>query len=136
MRKKREEEAAEAWRKEQAEKRAEEQRRHEERERQKIIEKARRHREQPRHSNFTEGSTRQTCTATCRHDGWWGKVQGRTACPECQEGWTYLLQCPSCEMKACPRCQAAIRPRMNGKAHPCPGPRVRIPSPNDWYGYF
>jgi hypothetical protein len=32
-------------------------------------------------------------------------------CPECSEFWTYLLQCPNCQMKACPRCQGAIRRR-------------------------
>ncbi|KAH8742516.1 hypothetical protein F5883DRAFT_596167, partial [Diaporthe sp. PMI_573] len=46
------------------------QRRYEERERQRIIKEARRHQEQARHFDFTEQSSRQTCTSTCRHDGW------------------------------------------------------------------
>ncbi|KAH8744252.1 hypothetical protein F5883DRAFT_590396, partial [Diaporthe sp. PMI_573] len=133
QRENRDREAAEALRKQQAEARAAEQRRYEERERQRIIEEARRHQEQARHFDFTERSSRQTCTSTCRHDGWWTKVQGRTACPKCQGSWTYLLQCPGCEMKACPRCQAAIRPRLNQRTPPRPGPRVRIPSPG--FGY-
>jgi hypothetical protein len=47
--------------------------------------------------------------ANCRHDGWWPKVQGRTRCPKCSGRWKYLLQCPGCEMKACPKCQSDIR---------------------------
>ncbi|KAG8163970.1 hypothetical protein KVR01_005888 [Diaporthe batatas] len=125
--KKREEEAAEALRKKQAEARAAEQRRYEEAERQRIIEEnLRRNRQHTTYSDFARGST-----AACHHGGWWAKVQGRTACPKCQESWTYLLQCPSCEMKACPRCQAAIRPRRNRG-----GPRVRIPSPNVGFDDF
>lgn len=37
--------------------------------------------------------------ASCRHDGWWPKVEGRTECPRCDETWTYLLKCPSCQRK-------------------------------------
>ncbi|KAF7953181.1 hypothetical protein EAE96_006396 [Botrytis aclada] len=49
----------------------------------------------------------------CRHGGWWSKIEGRDECPRCCESWTYLLQCPTrgCRMKACPKCQADIRPR-------------------------
>ncbi|KAF2759180.1 DnaJ-domain-containing protein [Pseudovirgaria hyperparasitica] len=47
----------------------------------------------------------------CDHGGWWPKVHGRAACPRCYETWTYLLQCPGCVLKACPRCQSTIRPR-------------------------
>lgn len=53
-------------------------------------------------------------TGTCRHEGWWPKIQGRSDCPRCYESWTYLLKCPGCGMKACPRCQAAVRPAWNG----------------------
>ena len=56
----------------------------------------------------------QASEILCGHDGWWSKVQGRTACPECDVIWTYLLQCPGCNMKACPKCQYTIRPRRNG----------------------
>lgn len=81
--------------------------------------------------NQYEDNNRYTSTAACIHDGWWPKVQGRTArtaCPRCGELWTYLLQCPECNMKACPRCQAAVRPRRRRQ-------RQRSPSPTfmDWY---
>ncbi|KAH9208348.1 DnaJ domain-containing protein, partial [Leptodontidium sp. 2 PMI_412] len=120
QREKREREAAEAFRKQQAEERAAAQERQEEHARkwQKILaDEAQKRREQDAHFNrpeylFTaEGSTRQASTSTCQHNGWWSKVQGRTACPECNDIWTYLLQCPGCSMKACPKCQGAIRRR-------------------------
>ncbi|OAL06638.1 DnaJ-domain-containing protein [Phaeosphaeriaceae sp. SRC1lsM3a] len=79
------------------------------------------------YSVFFGESTSQTRRASCRHDGWWPKVQGRTACPECSEFWTYLLECPGCDMKACPKCQAAVRPRRQRAP-----PRVRTPSPDFW----
>lgn len=60
----------------------------------------------------------------CTHAFWWNKVQGRRACPECRENWSYLLQCPGCALNACPRCQAALRPRL-----PRREPHVRLPSP-------
>ena len=66
------------------------------------------------YTNLPEESTRHANTSsstTCRHDGWWPKVQGHTACPKCDDIWPYLLRCPGCKMMACPRCQAAIRPR-------------------------
>jgi hypothetical protein len=137
QREKREREAAEALRKQQAEERAAEQKRREEQARkwQKIIDDNTKNcREQyahpkPPESFFTaEESIRQASTSTCRHDGWWPKVQGRTACPECYEIWTYLLQCPGCKMKACPRCQGAIRPRIPrnaARANRGAPPRVR-----------
>lgn len=100
-------EAAEAMRKEQAERRAAEQRRQQE----------------------EEARIRRAYTSSCRHDRWWSKVQGRTACPECYETWTYLLHCPDCQMKACPQCQAAIRGTMRR-----PRPQVRTRSP--YLGYY
>jgi len=145
QREKWEREAAEALRKQQVEERAAEQKRQEEHARkwQKIIDdEAKKCREQYAHLNlperfFTaEGSTRQASTSTCPHDGWWPKVQGRTACPECYEIWTYLLQCPGCKMKACPRCQGAIRPRIPRNAartNQRAPPRVRTPSPYFFY---
>jgi hypothetical protein len=138
-------EAAETLRKQQAEERAAEQKRQEEqaRERQKIIDdETKKYREQYAHANLrerffaAEGITRQASTPTCRHDGWWPKVQRRTECPECYEIWTYLLQCPGCKMKACPRCQASIRPRMPRNAartNRRAPPRVRTPSPSYFY---
>jgi len=129
-----EREAAEAWRKQEAEKRAAEQERQEEktREWQEIINNdARRYREQYTHLNQPEGSTYQAYTLPCRHDSWWPKVQGRTACPKCYEIWTYLLQCPDCKMKARPRCQATLRSRTNRRT-PL---RARTPSPAFDYDY-
>ena len=96
-------EAAEAMRKQPAEKRAAQQ---------ETTRKTKTSRERYKHSHSTRESTRQAFTSPCRHGSWWAKVQGRTACPECYESWTYLLQCPGCQMKACPKCQAVIRPSM------------------------
>jgi curved DNA-binding protein CbpA len=83
----------------------------------------------PRHTNHST-------TATCRHEGWWPKVKIRAECPECYDVWNYLLRCPGCSMQACPKCQAAIRPKYQGKTarnkRRAP-PRVRTPSPD--YGY-
>lgn len=59
-----------------------------------------------------------SAATACIHDGWWSKVQGRTSCPKCSEIWTYLLQCPGCQMKACPKCQATIRPRRRSRQTP------------------
>lgn len=68
------------------------------------------------HYNFSHPTTRRTkpyttSEAYCRHDGWWAKIEGRAPCPTCHDVWTYLLECPGCEMKACPKCQRDIRPR-------------------------
>ena len=119
QREKREREAAEALRKQQAENRAAEQKRQEEETRkwQRFFnDRTGKHWEQHTHPNLPKGSTGQAYTSTCRHGGWWSKVQGRTACPKCDDIWTYLLRCPGCEMEACPKCQAAIRPRMSRRA--------------------
>jgi hypothetical protein len=132
--KKRQAEAAEAWEKQQAE----EQKRREEqaRERQKIIDDARKSKKQHADINLPKASARQAQASTCRHDGWWPKVQGRKACPECKAVWLYLLQCPGCSMKACPQCQSAIRPRRPRNAARTAPPRARSPSPDLTYeGY-
>ncbi|KAI9648481.1 hypothetical protein NHQ30_003115 [Ciborinia camelliae] len=135
QREKQEREAAEALRKQEEENRKW----------QKIIDdRTKIHREQYAHQNlpefsFTaEGSTYQTSTSNCRHGDWWSKVQGRTACPKCNEVWTYLLQCPGCKMKACPRCQGIIRPRIvrsTARTNRRAPPRVRTPSPVFWNTY-
>ncbi|KAI1158610.1 DnaJ domain-containing protein [Nemania serpens] len=52
-----------------------------------------------------------SAASACVHDGWWPKVQVRTKCPKCHDTWNYLLECPGCKTKACPKCQSAIRPR-------------------------
>ncbi|MCJ1392698.1 hypothetical protein MMC18_005569 [Xylographa bjoerkii] len=131
-------EAAEALKRQQAEER----KRHEEqiRKLQKIIDDdISNSRRLYAHLNLPEGSTRQAYTSNCCHDGWWPKVQGRRACPVCDEVWTYLLQCPGCIMKACPRCQSAIRPRIPRNAARTvrrDPPRVRTPSPNFYDDYY
>ena len=53
-----------------------------------------------------------TSSSACVHRGWWDTVQypTRTACPRCRDSWNYLLQCPGCKMKACPKCQSELRP--------------------------
>lgn len=94
----RERHAAAVWRKQQAEERAADQKRKEEYAR--IWQRR------------TGQASTSTCTSTCNHGSWWPKVQGRTACPECHDIWTYLLECPGCKMKACPKCQGAIRRRI------------------------
>ncbi|KAI9712911.1 MAG: hypothetical protein M1812_006780 [Candelaria pacifica] len=133
--------AAEIERKKQAERQAAEQKRQDEEIKRwhKIInDETRRYREQHARFNLPEERTRQAYTPTCHHDGWWPKVQGRTACPECDEIWTYLLQCPGCKMKACPRCQAAIRPRIPRNAartNRRAPPQMRTPSPDFDYEY-
>jgi hypothetical protein len=114
---KREREAAERVEKLQVEERAAEQKRQEER-------------AQKRQEIFND--EQQASRTLCGHDGWWPKVQGRTACPECHDTWNYLLQCPGCRMKACPKCQYTIRHRWNRRAPP----RMRTPITDYSYDYF
>lgn len=72
-------------------------------------------------------------SSVCGHRGWWDKVEGRTACPECGEVWTYLLECPGCRMHACPKCQYNLRHGLpRGTAGSSRGgrtPRPRTPEP-------
>ncbi|TGO29995.1 hypothetical protein BPAE_0009g00930 [Botrytis paeoniae] len=70
----------------------------------------------------------------CRHGGWWSKIEGRDDCPHCYESWTYLLQCPmrGCCMKACPKCQADIRPRWGPKSF---GRRGKSRNPEPYTDY-
>ncbi|TGO38201.1 hypothetical protein BHYA_0080g00490 [Botrytis hyacinthi] len=74
----------------------------------------------------------------CRHGGWWSKIQGRDDCPRCYESWTYLLQCPTrgCRVKACPKCQADIRPRRGRPLSPKQfGHRGKSRNPEPYTGY-
>lgn len=67
-------------------------------------------------------------SSVCGHRGWWDKVEGRTACPECGEVWTYLLECPGCRMHACPKCQYNLRHGLpRGTAGSSRGGRTRRP---------
>lgn len=66
----------------------------------------------------------------CSHGGWWDKVIGRTHCPECHDVWNYLLQCPSCDTKACPKCQRGLRPGFPQN----PDKRDPRQRNNDWCG--
>ena len=130
QREQREKEAAEALRKKLAEQRAAEQKRHEEATRkwQEFINNET--------GKYERSTHRQAYSSTCRHDGWWSKVQGRTACPKCYEIWTYLLQCPGCKMKACPKCQATIRPRLSrhrARTDRSTPSYARPPTPNPYY---
>jgi len=131
----REREAAERW----AEERAAEQERREEqaRELQRIVDDAAQRR-RDLHGFFfaAEGSARRASPSSCRHDGWWPKEQGRSACPKCSEIWTYLLRCPACNMKACPRCQGEIRPRRaryTARTYRGAPPVVRPSSPGSYW---
>lgn len=126
-REKREREAADALRKQQAEERAAEQKR-----RQDLFNhETGKYREQ----YMPKESTRQAYTSPCSHGGWWSKVQGRTACPECDEIWTYLLQCPGCQKQACPRCQAVLRPRIAARTNRKAFPQRRTPTSEFYYDY-
>jgi len=96
----------------------------------------------PHTASFRPGSTGYTTMSSCDHGGWWDKVHGRAACPECADVWTYLLECPSCPKQACPKCQAVIRPRLNRGAagrNRRAAQRNRSPSPevpyysHEWY---
>ena len=156
QRKKMEQRAAEARRQQEAQRKTTERKAAEARRQQQAAEDKRREEEIRRWQNVLEEEIKkqhersafstsagrsgpQTRTATCRHDGWWPKVQGRTACPECYEIWTYLFQCPGCDMKACPKCQAAVRPRRprnTARTERRAPPRVRTPSPEYHYDDF
>ncbi|KAK5725200.1 hypothetical protein LTR17_013152 [Elasticomyces elasticus] len=76
-------------------------------------------------------SSRKIDRSGCLHDVWWDKVQGRMQCPECSEVWMYMLECPKCSTKACPKCQSSIRGRI-----PRGSARIRSPSPVYEYDYY
>jgi hypothetical protein len=93
------------------------------------------------HPHVNHSSSRQShASATCKHGGWWDKVVYPTPCPECHDVWNYLLQCPGCKMKACPKCQHDLRPRYQrhtARTSRREAPRPRSPSPYhpdpDWF---
>jgi hypothetical protein len=62
------------------------------------------------HPNHTHNRARQAHKAACDHAEWWDKVHGRAPCPECDDVWNYLLECPGCGIQACPKCQRDFRP--------------------------
>ena len=159
LRKERERAAEAAWRKQQAEERVTEQKRKEEERQEKIrvqqqelrkesqraaaaarrkqqaekrvTEQKRKEEDAKIWQRSTGQSSTPTCTSTCNHDGWWPKVQLRTACPKCHGIWNYLLECPGCKMKACPKCRGAIR-RMIGTNRRATA-KVETPSPMFFY---
>ena len=88
-------------------------------------EELRRHHERFAHTAFPEYGRRQTHTSICRHEGCWPKAQGRRACPKCGDIWTYLLECPSCQTRACPKCQHGMRSRNWSSDFNC-GPDVEF----------
>ncbi|KAK5681873.1 hypothetical protein LTS10_006406 [Elasticomyces elasticus] len=76
-------------------------------------------------------SSRKIDRSGCLHDIWWDKAQGRMQCPECSDVWMYMLECPKCSMKACPKCQSSIRGRI-----PRGSARLRSPSPVYHYDHY
>ncbi|KAF2647807.1 hypothetical protein K491DRAFT_723120 [Lophiostoma macrostomum CBS 122681] len=46
----------------------------------------------------------------CDHGGWWAKVKGRQNCLVCYSVRKFLLECPGCQILACPKCQVGFRP--------------------------
>ena len=38
-----------------------------------------------------------------------GRSRGREPCPECDDVWNYMLQCPGCAIKACAKCRNVLR---------------------------
>ena len=48
--------------------------------------------------------------STCRHDGWWPKVEGMQLCGTCHIVQNrFALQCPRCKIVACTSCQKGLR---------------------------
>jgi hypothetical protein len=89
------------------------------------------------HSRFASSSTGPSYSSACDHGGWWDKVHQRTPCPRCHDVWPYLLQCPGCQTKACPKCQSDMRPRFprhHGRTSQRTTRRPKSPSP-DRYNY-
>lgn len=115
FRRRREEEAAETLRKVQkaaAEK--EEHRRCREAARQQLLQQEQEDRRTLlRRQEVQAENNRRWLRETCCHKGWWDKVEGRSACPQCDDVWNYLLECPHCDTQACPKCQCDIRQRNN-----------------------
>ncbi|KAK5687964.1 hypothetical protein LTR17_026612 [Elasticomyces elasticus] len=134
-----EEAAAELSRQRDAEKRAAEQRgqAEESRRRQKMLDdEARRRRRFDTQYKSPSSSTRQVYSSTCLQGGWWDKAQGRKACPECHEVWPYLLECPGCAVKACPKCQKDMRPRMpHGQANTTRKESSKMTTPSPDFDY-
>jgi hypothetical protein len=60
--------------------------------------------------DYTQHGPYTSSSSDCDHDDWWPEIRGRSACPACYESWAYLLECPGCATRACPKCQQAIRP--------------------------
>ena len=53
---------------------------------------------------------RSSDTSTCRHDGWWPKLEGTQLCGSCQSiQRRFALQCPQCKMVACASCQKTLK---------------------------
>ena len=48
--------------------------------------------------------------STCRHEGWWPKVEGKMVCGKCFALQSrFALKCPGCGMLACANCQKVLR---------------------------
>jgi hypothetical protein len=62
---------------------------------------------------FSAAGSAFTARSACTHDHWWNKTEGRTNCESCGVlRFNYFMQCPGCNMKACPDCMhSKLRPR-------------------------
>lgn len=79
-----------------------------------------------------------TRVANCSHDGWWNKVIVHSACDTCStSGFGYLLECPTCHMKACASCQSILLPPLKrGRRGKTQRHIPRTPSPPSDYEYY
>lgn len=111
--------------------------------RQEVYERLHQNVRNDQHSRFTSSSTGPSFSSACDHGGWWDKVHQRTPCPKCHDMWNYLLECPGCQTRACPKCQSDMRPRFprhHGRTNQRATRTPRSPSPDrynydpaDWY---
>jgi hypothetical protein len=86
----------------------------------------------------TARADQSTKVMNCSHDGWWSKVTVHSACENCLiSGFGYLLQCPTCQTKACASCQSMLRPPLKrGRRGRTQRQIPRTPSPSSDYDYY
>jgi hypothetical protein len=57
-----------------------------------------------------DARTTASSSAYCQHQGWWNKVQqGNLTCENCHTRRGWLLECPSCQMRACAGCRKTLQ---------------------------
>ncbi|KAI0140422.1 DnaJ domain-containing protein [Xylariaceae sp. FL1272] len=66
----------------------------------------------------------------CTHGDWWQEIRRRAPCSKCSDVWTYLLECPGCKMKACPKCKTLVCARWGGRR---PASSRTRPTPASYY---